>query len=116
MPALHYSCVKHCDCEPPDSVEEAYAKLERLTAAFGFDRFAFGLLDGHRHLGLSPLVISNFPEEWLDRYVQRRYRQIDPILMAASCSVRPFFWDRADSCAGIASSSAGCWRRWARLG
>lgn len=37
-------------------------------------------------------VTASYPQEWIDRYVRRRYILVDPVADLAARSARPFFW------------------------
>lgn len=39
-------------------------------------------------------VITNYPDEWTDRYKRKLYRHYDPVALTTRRSRMPFFWDR----------------------
>lgn len=42
---------------------------------------------------LTPLLASNYPEDYLRRYLQKRLFEIDPVLLLAKQSLTPLMWE-----------------------
>lgn len=40
----------------------------------------------------APTIIHNFPDAWVERYRERRYDRVDPVIMGARTQARPFQW------------------------
>lgn len=41
----------------------------------------------------APIYLSNYPDDWLDRYDIQRYELIDPVLHRAAKTILPFRWN-----------------------
>lgn len=61
--------------------------LEDFGQNHGFSSFAYLHLDGHRWR-----AVSNYPEEWRERYFRRDYSRIDPVVLAVKRGTQPFCW------------------------
>jgi LuxR family transcriptional regulator, activator of conjugal transfer of Ti plasmids len=72
----------------PAAIRQA---LHHFAKCSGFDRFAYGHIQG-----TDTRVFSNYPEEWLRRYLDEGYFAIDPTIANAKRSPRPFAWSAAD--------------------
>lgn len=72
----------------PAAIRQA---LQQFTKAAGFDRFAYGHIQG-----TDTRVFSNYPEQWLRRYLAEGYFAIDPTITEAKRSLRPFVWSGSD--------------------
>ena len=40
----------------------------------------------------NPILLTSFPQKWVDLYFEQNYQEIDPVLMLASASVLPINW------------------------
>ncbi|HML42684.1 MAG TPA: autoinducer binding domain-containing protein [Hyphomicrobium zavarzinii] len=61
--------------------------LPTLVQDLGFDGYAF--------LYVEPLriqAVSNYAQEWQDRYFAEGFRHVDPVLQTACTTMRPFTW------------------------
>jgi DNA-binding CsgD family transcriptional regulator len=63
-----------------------------LAAAFGLPLFAY-ISDLARRSTI-PLLISNYPPNWTDHYLNCRYDRLDPIIERAQRVAEPFYWSR----------------------
>jgi DNA-binding CsgD family transcriptional regulator len=63
--------------------------LDRLTRELGFDCYRATIAC---HTGLGSFMLSNAPEEWLEKYWRDRFDKIDPILTRAREKMEPFVW------------------------
>ena len=46
-----------------------------------------------------PAIAVNFPASWCERYFERKYYEIDPVVRRTPTLLRPFMWDQlADQC------------------
>jgi LuxR family transcriptional regulator, transcriptional activator of the bioluminescence operon len=73
----------------PDSGLESW--LADLTHRLGFDYFSYVLADSLLTSGRAMLA-SSYPRPWQQRYEQRRYQTLDPVVTVGSRMRRPFFW------------------------
>jgi LuxR family transcriptional regulator, activator of conjugal transfer of Ti plasmids len=76
--------------------EEAFHLLCQTVSPLGWKRMAFFALTPEARQLLtgsgddsSPLIASNYPEEYISRYVRERHYEIDPVLLLARESLTP---------------------------
>ena len=90
------SWFEHSFCEAEDTAPLAQAKLGRLVEELGLDWFAYVMLrTAGRPTGevdIASTALTNYPAEFVGRYLQGRYERLDPVCDLAARSVRPFFW------------------------
>jgi DNA-binding CsgD family transcriptional regulator len=92
---------------------ECSNRTRSLTALFellvscageeGFSEVAYGALNYSEPVRQPelppPAVALNFPSDWCDRYFERKYHVIDPVVRRAPMLSGPFLWDElADRC------------------
>jgi DNA-binding CsgD family transcriptional regulator len=85
------------------SLAALFELLVSCATEEGFSEVAYGALtyDESVHLPAHPppAVAMNFPQEWCDRYFERKYEQIDPVVRRAPTFSGPFVWDQlVDRC------------------
>ncbi|MDE0520742.1 MAG: autoinducer binding domain-containing protein [Boseongicola sp.] len=78
--------------QPEDDVAGASERLQHLIDDLGLDHFAYGMFKLPPDDGLAGF--ANYPQEWQDRYLKRRYFQVDPVAEVTLKQARPFFWGR----------------------
>jgi LuxR family transcriptional activator of conjugal transfer of Ti plasmids len=64
--------------------------LERLTLEAGFNTYAYYCVRSDK-----PSAISNYAEEWQQRYFKRGYQSIDPIVLTGRSKFEAFAWSNA---------------------
>lgn len=69
----------------------AYQAWQRLMDAAGFRHWAHLSFDD----GGKPIIQSNYPTIWLQRYLDENYLSIDPIIAEASTAKVPYLWHEA---------------------
>ncbi len=78
------------------SLPELFNCLVAAADRQGFGQVAYGPLtyDEPLHLPghVSPFVAMNFPRNWRDHYLARKYDTIDPVVVFTPCLTRPFLW------------------------
>lgn len=62
--------------------------LGRMTAALGFENYAYLNLRANRSY-----AVSNYPVEWQERYFRKSYTTIDPVITMAKRQMKTFAWD-----------------------
>ena len=62
----------------------------------GFDHFLYGFRVPFPLTEPYQLILSGYPAEWMQRYDEQRYLQIDPVLQRGLAGVTPFTWDELD--------------------
>jgi len=85
------------------SLPALFDLLVNCATEQGFNEVAYGALTYPEAVRLpehpAPAVAMNFPRDWCDRYFERRYYQIDPVVRRAPNFSGPFVWDQlADTC------------------
>ena len=68
--------------------DQCQVKLNDL----GLDKFAFTSLNVPEFDGKN-YFLSNYPVEYMTRYMRKQYRFVDPILVKSTTSFLPFTWD-----------------------
>jgi DNA-binding CsgD family transcriptional regulator len=80
------------------SLSTLFELLVNCATDEGFSEVAYGALTYTEpvHLpGLAPPAIAtNFPSHWCDRYFERRYYEIDPVVRRTPTFSGPFLWDQ----------------------
>jgi LuxR family transcriptional activator of conjugal transfer of Ti plasmids len=70
--------------------DELHGIAERLVHRIGFRWFAYLCIDEH---GLR--AISSYPMQWTQRYVEKSYECVDPVVAKAKTAHHAFAWDNA---------------------
>ena len=81
------------DLEGSKDVAALRRLMSRAAGHLGLGTFAYLGFKLNDHGGDMPLVISNYPEEWVGHYFEQRYDRIDPVVARAITDVLPFNWD-----------------------
>ncbi len=95
------SWFEHSWCDEGASIGQVRERIETFVEELGLTRFAFGMYMPRAHspgesaVGDFPAVLTNYPEEWFDRYMRLRYDRIDPVVELAARLNRPFLWGGA---------------------
>lgn len=66
--------------------------LQKITVQAGFDGYAFLSLQGE-----TEKAISSYPEEWQDRYFEKNYARLDPVILSARSEEAAFSWSNVAS-------------------
>lgn len=69
------------------------ASAQRITQQLGYDNFQYGL--AYRQAGDDELryyLLGSYPEQWLDRYFDQRYIDIDPSMLHCVGNSTPLIW------------------------
>lgn len=61
--------------------------LARFADRAGFERFTYAAVRA-----TDSRLFSNYPEEWIQRYLSRNYFTVDPVVVTARRSKLPFAW------------------------
>lgn len=80
--------------ESPDGVFDLFGQA---VLQFGYSRVAFGAVTPAAQeamaLGnLKPAIAMNYPDDWVARYFENRYQEIDPVVLLASSRSTPMVW------------------------
>jgi LuxR family transcriptional activator of conjugal transfer of Ti plasmids len=61
--------------------------LKSFAVKAGFEKYAYANLKGS-----NSQLYSNYPRDWLDRYLAGNYFEIDPVVATGKRSLEPFAW------------------------
>ena len=82
------------------STQDVFDSLCKAVASLGYSKIAFFALTVEARCALAapgsdmtPLLASNYPEEYVCRYVQERQYEIDPALLLARESLTTLVWE-----------------------
>jgi LuxR family quorum-sensing transcriptional regulator LasR len=67
--------------------------LQALAKKYEFNLFFYTINSGKQASLSNAYVNTNFPENWLQWYETKKFREIDPILRHCISSVLPLVWD-----------------------
>lgn len=76
------------------SVEELFALYKKAMADLGFDRLIFSLMTDHLMIGKRSGhgIILNYPEDWMEFYMERHFEVTDPVRHKMYTSPGVFTW------------------------
>lgn len=79
-----------------DDLESLRREFEKTASNYGFPYFAYlGMkLPGRKHG--NPLLVSTYPVDWTDHYMEERYFTLDPVVVQAGQLILPFIWGTKD--------------------
>lgn len=72
-------------------LDAIYGAIETHVRSLGFERFTYHVVrppEGPR----KRFFLSNYPDVWVDHYIEREYVNIDPIAPLAASTTLPFAW------------------------
>jgi LuxR family transcriptional activator of conjugal transfer of Ti plasmids len=72
------------------SEDKLLNNFKYLIHRAGIDKFAYFSIPNDSNLAVT--VISDYPAEWLDRYISNQYTKIDPTVSIARVTDNPFTW------------------------
>jgi hypothetical protein len=73
----------------PDLVDS----LRQFSEAIGVTHCTLHVVSEAPSSAFTTRVLTTYPEEWVTRYVNRRYILIDPVFRTSQTADRGFFWD-----------------------
>jgi DNA-binding CsgD family transcriptional regulator len=73
--------------------DELRVQMEKFARQAGFETFAYALTITASSLQPQKYLITDYPKEWVNRYVARDYIHLDPLIRHCEGSMRPTFWD-----------------------
>lgn len=80
------------------SLRALFDLLVSCASQEGFTKIAYGALTFTEPVRLPeyqlPAIALNFPASWCDRYFERKYHEIDPVVRRTPSLLRPFLWDQ----------------------
>lgn len=85
--------------EAADTPYQVCQNLLRVTSRFGLDRLIAGTIPSGipSRVDQEKLVLfCGWPEEWMERYFERNYVSIDPVIDRTRQTLSPFDWNDMD--------------------
>jgi len=76
------------------SVDELFALYKKAMSDLGFDRLIFSLMTDHLMIGKRSGhgIILNYPEDWMEFYMERHFEVTDPVRHKMYTSPGVFTW------------------------
>lgn len=96
------------DLNSAKDAQEICRRLIQVTSAFGLDRLVAGTQPDPRastKKQMEHVILSGWPEGWMERYAANKYARIDPIVRHVKSSLNPFHWQEAS--AGLEKADPG---------
>jgi LuxR family transcriptional regulator, quorum-sensing system regulator BjaR1 len=84
------------DLDRARNVEDVSAQVVRHLSQLGAEHVIAGTIpadEPNRRRQLNHMVFTNYPSEWLERYLARHYILKDPIIRRTKTEADPFFFD-----------------------
>ncbi len=77
-----------------ETVDELFSVYKTAMEAIGFDRIVFSLMTDHVFIKRAAKhgIVSNYPDDWMQFYVEKNYEVIDPVRSTVFSSFGPFTW------------------------
>jgi len=77
------------------TTDEVFSLYEKAVTSFGYDRIMYSALTHHPvHDSVSsPSIMKNYPDDWVDYYVEQGFVKTDPVRKYVIASRGPFTWD-----------------------
>jgi len=66
--------------------------LQDTADKLGFDYFTYARLFPKAITRLDIIALGNYPDEWLQEYVDKKYIFVDPTIKHCTSSTLPYFW------------------------
>ena len=65
--------------------------IDRKLSQFGSPEYAYTVVNKKNPSKL--LIISSYPDEWVNLYIANNLQHIDPVILTAFKRTSPFVWD-----------------------
>jgi DNA-binding CsgD family transcriptional regulator len=80
------------EVESIHSMDELRHFISRLLERYGLRHAVYLAVTLPNHIEPHPVLVSTYPEQWSQRYIEQDYLAIDPVVSAAATSLLPFDW------------------------
>ena len=80
------------EVESIHSMDELRSFISRLLARYDLKHAVYLAVTLPNHIEPTPVLVSTYPEQWTQRYIEQDYLSIDPVVGAAATSLLPFDW------------------------
>ena len=100
-------------------IEEAsqVSELDELGAAFyralsrmGFTEWSYQIVSNSPSIEEDPIILSTFPEEWVEHYVNCEYTDVDPLVEQTPKAFTPFKWSDLVDLESLSEKQKGYWK------
>lgn len=82
-----------CDPTTANSLDDLRRIASGFVSAIGCEYFAYLTTRPPDGVQLeSDMLVSDYPDEWIGRYVEKNYRYYDPVVTISRKARLPFFW------------------------
>lgn len=72
-------------------VSELNEAFARTMEGYGIEKFAAAILDPVK-LKPEHFLATNYPSRWIEHYVDRKYEDVDPVVLRSMAAAQPFVW------------------------
>ena len=83
---------KSKDCK---DIEELKKLLAKTLADLGFSQWAYETEIQRSQNVSEQVVLHQFPQDWIEHYLDKNYLEIDPVVIGGKQMKRPFVWNEA---------------------
>lgn len=90
---LNLLCDAHDALERAQNSDELRVEIEKFARQSGFEHFVYALTISAPSLKPQHYIINGFPPEWHERYLERGYFKVDPVIHYAQNSSLPAVWN-----------------------
>jgi len=87
-----------------ETIAELTDTLKRMARMMNFGHCTLLLVAENSSANFTTKVITTYPEEWINLYVNRRYYFVDPVVQASKTRVQSFYWDSLPSSGTVVRS------------
>lgn len=86
------------DMREAASGDAAFGVFRRHLEGMGLDMALYSLLTDFRSIGMKAGhgVLYNYPQEWMDWYLERSYQEFDPVIRIGFSAREAYRWDQLD--------------------
>lgn len=74
------------------NLDELCQLFEKTLSKFGFERWAYQVLSAAHDKDKTPVILANYPTEWVTHYIEQQYNTLDPVIKDGPKEVLPFSW------------------------
>ncbi|MFZ4215232.1 autoinducer binding domain-containing protein, partial [Pantoea endophytica] len=67
-----------------------HGNLKNILNAAGVELYSYMSINKSNFEDIN--IVSNYPDEWKERYVHSRFQHVDPVIACAKKKVMPFGW------------------------
>lgn len=74
------------------TLEELMNLYAEELRRFGLNHWAYQAIPQEIRPDKPPVIVSNYPEAWVERYVEKSYHVVDPVISQGKACFEPFTW------------------------